>query len=283
MKLGLALEGGANRTIFSAGVTDGLLDLGIMADHITGVSAGIAYGVSYASRQRGRNLQILLNFANDDRYMGSSHMLNPLNNCYFNLDFIYDEIPNRLLPFDYDTLAAHPGTVEAVVTDVETGQAAYLPVDPADKQSTLLQATCAMPMLFPIMQVGGISCMDGGVADPIPFRRVLDAGCDRVIVVATRERAYEKKQEKALAAATRMYRKYPAFADALKRRAEVYNRQREELFQLEQQGDIFLFLPYNTEGFSRMERNLDKIRALWQSGVDQVHARQSQLLDYLNA
>lgn len=281
MKLGLALEGGANRTIFSAGVLDGLLDLGIMADHVTGVSAGIAYGVSYVSRQRGRNLAILENFVNDDRYMGSSHMLNPLNNCYFNLEFIYDEIPNQLLPFDYDTLASHRGTVEAVVTDVNTGEAAYLPVDPADKKSTVLRASCALPMLFPVIEADGISCMDGGVTDPIPFRRVLDAGCDRVIVVATRERAYEKKQEKVLTAAARMYRKYPAFVDALKRRAEVYNQQREEMFRLEQQGDIFLFLPYNTEGFSRTERNLEKIRALWQSGVDQAHARQKCLEDFL--
>lgn len=281
MKLGLALEGGANRTIFSAGVLDGLLDLGIMADHVTGVSAGIAYGVSYVSRQRGRNLAILENFVNDDRYMGSSHMLNPLNNCYFNLDFIYDEIPNHLLPFDYETLAAHNGTVEAVVTDVNTGEAAYLPVDPADKKSIVLQASCALPMLFPIIEADGISCMDGGVTDPIPFRRVLDAGCDRVIVVATRERAYEKKQEKVLTAAARMYRKHPAFVDALKRRAEIYNQQREEMFRLEQQGDIFLFLPYNTEGFSRTEKNLEKIRALWQSGVDQAHARQKLLEEFL--
>lgn len=281
MKLGLALEGGANRTIFSAGVMDGLLDLGIMADHVTGVSAGIAYGVSYVSRQRERNLNILLNYVNDDRYMGSSHMLNPLNNSYFNLDFVYDEIPNRLLPYDYDALAAHTGTVEAVVTDVNTGAAAYLPVDPTDKQSILLRATCALPMLFPIIETAGISCMDGGVVDPIPFRRVMDAGCDRVIVIATRERAYEKKQEKVLSAAARMYRKYPAFVDALKHRAEVYNRQREELFQLEQQGDIFLFLPYNTEGFSRTERNLEKIKAMWQSGVDQAHARQKLLAEYL--
>lgn len=281
MKLGLALEGGANRTIFSAGVLDGLLDLGIMADHVTGVSAGIAYGVSYVSRQRGRNLAILENYANDDRYMGSSHMLNPLNNCYFNLDFIYNEIPNQLLPFDYDTLAAHPGTVEAVVTDVNTGEAAYLPVDPTDKKSMVLRASCALPMLFPIIEADGISCMDGGVTDPIPYRRVLDAGCDRVIVVATRERAYEKKQEKVLTAAAKMYRKHPAFVDALKRRAEIYNQQREELFRLEQQGDIFLFLPYNTEGFSRTEKNLEKIRALWQSGVDQAHARQESLMEFL--
>lgn len=281
MKLGLALEGGANRTIFSSGVTDGLLDLDIMADHVTGVSAGIAYGVSYISRQRGRNLQILRDYVNDDRYMGSSHMLNPLNSCYFNLDFVYDEIPNRLIPFDYEAFAAYPGVAEAVVTDVDTGEAAYLTLPKRDEKFMALRATCALPMLFPIIEADGLRCLDGGVTDPIPYRHVIDAGCDKVIVVATRERAYEKKQEKLLSAAGRMYRKYPQFVEALKRRAEVYNRQREELFRLEQQGDIFLFLPYNTAGFSRTEKNLDKIHALWQSGVDQVHARERELRDYL--
>ncbi len=281
MKLGLALEGGANRTIFSSGVTDGLLDLGIVADHVTGVSAGIAYGVSYLSGQRGRNLEILTGYVNDERYMGPSNLLNPLNGSYFNLDFIYDEIPNRLVPFDYDAFENYAGTVEAVVTDVETGQPAYLSVPRRDEKCMALRATCAMPMLFPIVEADGILCLDGGVSDPIPFRRVLEAGCDRVIVVATRERCYEKKRETLMTAAYQKYRKYPQLVDALKRRAEVYNTQREELFRLEKQGDVFLFLPYSTEGFSRTEKNLEKIKALWQSGVDQVHARKKQLRDYL--
>ena len=283
MKLGLALEGGAVRTIFSSGVCDGLLDLGIMPDHVTGVSAGIAYGVSYLSRQRGRNLEILLKYVNDDRYMGSSHMLNPLNNCYFNLDFVYNTIPNQLVPFDYEAFGAFPGTVEAVVTDVRTGKPVYIPVSRTDRYSTTLRATCALPMLFPVIETEGIPSLDGGVTDPIPFRHVLEEGCDKVIVIATRERDYAKKQEKALTAAAKMYRKYPAFVDALKHRAEVYNAQRQELFRLEQQGDIFLFCPYNTTGFSRTEKNLEKIRALWQSGVDQALARETQLRDYLDA
>lgn len=281
MKLGIALEGGAVRSIFSSGVCDCLLDLGIMADHVTGVSAGIAYGVSYVTRQRRRNLDILENYVNDDRYMGGSHMLNPLNNSYFNLDFIYDEIPNKLLPFDYDALRAFPGTVEAVVTNVETGKPEYLPVPADDPKNILLQATCALPMLFPIIETQGVKCLDGGVVDPIPFRRVMDMGCDRVIVVATRERDYAKKQEKVLSAAGRKYKNYPALVDALKRRAETYEAQREELFRLERQREVFLFCPYNTTGFSRMEKNLEKIRAMWQSGYDQCCAREKQLRDYL--
>ena len=42
-----------------------------MADYVVGVSAGIAYGVSYVSKQPRRNLEILTRFVNDRRYMGA--------------------------------------------------------------------------------------------------------------------------------------------------------------------------------------------------------------------
>ena len=78
MKTGLVLEGGAFRTIFSSGVCDAFLDLGLpMPDYTIGVSAGIAYGVSYLSRQSRRNLQLLTTYANDKRYIGLGNLLNP--------------------------------------------------------------------------------------------------------------------------------------------------------------------------------------------------------------
>lgn len=281
MKLGLVLEGGANRTIFSAGVCDALLDMNIMADHVTGVSAGIAYGASYVSRQKGRSLEILRRYANDDRYMGASHMINPLNGSYFNMDFIFQQIPNQLLPYDYDALREYSGVAEAVVTNLLTGEADYLPLDSSDPENKAILASCALPLMFPVIEVDGVPYLDGGVADPIPVQRALDVGCDKIIVATSRERNYEKKQEKAMTAAARKYKAYPKFVDTLKRRAEIYNREREEIFRLEKQGDIFLFLPYSTEGFSRTERNFEKIHALWQSGYDQAMAREGQLREYL--
>ena len=78
MKTGLVLEGGALRTIFSSGVCDAFLDLGLpMPDYTIGVSAGIAYGVSYLSRQSRRNLKLVTTYANDHRYMSWRNMLNP--------------------------------------------------------------------------------------------------------------------------------------------------------------------------------------------------------------
>ena len=87
MKTGIVFEGGAFRTIFSCGVMDAFLEKNIMPDYIIGVSAGAAYGVSYASRQPGRNLKIILDYCDDKRYMGINNLLNPKNKCYYGLDF----------------------------------------------------------------------------------------------------------------------------------------------------------------------------------------------------
>lgn len=133
MKTGIVLEGGALRTIFSSGACDGLLEAGLLPDYVIGVSAGIAYGVSYVSRQFGRNLEILTKYANDKRYMGKRNLLRPANRCYFGLKFTYEDIPNRLVPFDYDTFAAFPGEVEAVVTNLNTGKAGVPAGTPAGR------------------------------------------------------------------------------------------------------------------------------------------------------
>ena len=196
MKTGIVLEGGAIRTIFSSGVCDALLTGNIMTDYVIGVSAGIAYGVSYVSRQIGRNLDIMVNYVNDKRYMGMSNLLRRNNRAYFGLDFVFGEIPNRLIPFDYDTFYAYPGVVEAAVTNLDTGRAEYFPVDRSDRNFTILQATCAMPLLFPIFRIDGKPCLDGGAADAIPFDRAFEMGCDRVIVVLTRERSFRRQPEK---------------------------------------------------------------------------------------
>lgn len=281
MKTGLVMEGGALRTIFSTGVCDALLDLGLDTDYFIGVSAGIAYGVSYLSGQKGRNLEIVTRFARDKRYMGWGNLLRRDNRSYFGLKFAYEEIPNRLVPFDYEAFAAWGGQAEAVVTSLRTGQAVYLPVPRRDDNFLLLQASCAMPLLFPSFDLGDGPVMDGGVADAIPFERALEAGCDRVTVILTRERSYHKKPERLQPLIDLVYHRWPAFCDTMRRRAERYEAQREKLFALEREGRALVIAPKSTAGFSRVERDLDKIRALWQEGYDEGMARREELSAFL--
>ena len=171
--------------------------------------------------------------------------------------------------------------MEAAVTNLDTGKAEYLPVDGNDKSFTILQATCALPFLFPIFHIDGKPFMDGGAADAIPFDRAFEKGCDRLIVVLTRERDFRRQPEKLQPLIDRVYRKYPNFCDTMRRRADTYNEAREKLFQLEKEGRVLLFAPHNTQGFSRTERDVAKIQALWQDGYDEGMARLDEVRSFL--
>lgn len=267
MKTGLVLEGGALRTIYSCGVCDALLDAKVpLPDYFVGVSAGIAYGVSYLSKQSRRNLKVITTYANDPRYMSMRNLADPRNKSYFGLEFTYKTIPERLVPFDYNAFEAYPGTVEAVVTNLTTGEAEYPQVPRLDSPNQHLIASCALPLMFPPVDLGGQLYVDGGCADPIPWKHALDAGCDRLVVVLTRERNYAKESSSTLCLIQQRYRKYPKFVEAMRLQAARYNACREELFAEEAKGNILVLAPEDTLGCSRTERDLETLRALWQSG-----------------
>ena len=281
MKTGLVLEGGGLRTIFSAGVCDAFLDLDLpMPNYTIGVSAGLAYGVSYLARQPRRNLKLVTTYANDPRYMSLRNLANPKNRSYFGLKFVYEAIPTRLLPFDYDAFDAYPGTVEAVVTNLNTGLAEYLPLPRRDCPNLLLEASCAIPMMFPAIEYGGQFYYDGGCADAIPWKRAFEAGCDRVVVVLTRERDYRKESDRSLRVLESTFRKYPAFVETMRTRAAHYNTSREELFALEQEGKLIVIAPEDTLGCSRTEKDTEVLRGLWQAGYFAAHRCSQQIREF---
>jgi predicted patatin/cPLA2 family phospholipase len=248
-------------------VCDAFLDAKLpLPDYFVGVSAGIAYGSSYLSRQNRRNLKMLTTYAADPRYMGWRNMANPKNRSYFGLKFAYDTIPNELVPFDYEAFQAYEGTVEAVVTNLATGQAEYLPVPRNEPFNKVILASTAIPLMFPVVELEGGKYLDGGCADAIPFRRALEEGCDRVVVILTRERDYRKEADGSLRAVEQAFRKYPAFVEAMRTRIQRYNESREELFRLEQEGKILVIAPEDTLGCSRTEKDPEILRALWQQG-----------------
>lgn len=277
MKTGILFEGGASRTIYSCGVMDRLLDADIMPDYILGVSAGITYATSYISKQKGRNLEMLTKYSNDSRYMGFRNLINPKNKAYYGLEFAYEKIPNELLPFDETTFSQFKGEAKAAVTNIETGEIEFLDIMPKATRTKTLIATCALPLLFPIVKINGKSYMDGGIADSVPYRQAFRDGCDRLMIVLTREAGYRKDFEKTLKLACVRYRKYPKFCDAMMTRAERYNQTMEEIEALEKNGDILVFRPTVSNGFSRLEKNVKKIGAMYADGYEQASKRINEI------
>ncbi len=279
MKLGIVMEGGASRTIFSCGVTDVLLEEDIMPDYFIGVSAGIAYGVSYLSKQKGRNLTIAQKYMNDKRYMGMRHLLKKKN--YYNIPFVFGEVPNKLLAFDYDTFEAYQGKVEACVTNIHTGKAEYIEVPRRDDKFDVLVASCALPILFQPVKVGKHYYLDGGLSDSIPYGHAIQEGCDKILVILTRERGYIKKPERAGDISRRLYKKYPNIVEDLKTRPERYNACIQDLMEREKSGEIFVIAPETTHGVGRTEADPEKLTLLYEEGCKQARAQMEGLKQYL--
>ncbi len=282
MKLGLVLEGGASRTVFSCGVMDVLLEESIIADMVVGTSAGIAFGVSYASMQRQRNMRLAAEFMGDKRYMGIRHLFDRNNKSYYNMQFVYDDVPNIHLPFDWNAFENFRGDVIGVCTNVKTGKAEYLPVSRTDRTLPVLRASCALPILFPFIKIDGKDYLDGGISDSIPYNYALEQGCDKVIVVLTRERGYVKHTGKSVKLAERIYRKYPELVKALDNRADNYNQQIKQLRALERDGKAFVIEPITTMGVKRTEGKADKLLPLYHHGVSVAKENINALKSYLS-
>ena len=69
--------------------------------------------------------------------------------------------------------------------------------------------------------------------------------------------------------------------DAIQRRHIVYNENMKDVFALEREGRVLLFAPSSTRGFHRTERDVEKIRALWQDGWEQGMARLDEVERFL--
>ncbi|MCD8095268.1 MAG: patatin family protein [Ruminococcus sp.] len=280
--LGIIAEGGASRTVYTAGVMDALLDLGIYADYFIGVSAGIAFGVSYCSNQSGRNKALVTDYMWTNEYSGIRHLFRPSNRSFYNLDYVFGKVPNELLPFDFDAFASFKGKCISVMTDLETGQPYYPDTPRNDPKLTHLRASCALPILFPPIEIDGRLYMDGGISDSLPFNQAIMDGCDKIIVILTRERGFQKTDEPTEKLIKRAYRQYPEFVEMFCSRAKRYNESMAELERLRASGKAFVFNPKKELLVKRTDNDPDKLLRLYDYGYKHTMWAKDALNRYLS-
>lgn len=280
--VGLVLEGGANRTYYSIGILDAFLDNNIEVDFLVGVSAGIANGISFISKQRGRGLKLGLNFVNDKRYMGARYYLKKGNRSYYNINFVFKDIPRTELPFDYDTFSSFKGNVYAVVTNISNGRSEYIKVDDYNDSWRVILASCSLPIMFRPVELNGNLYMDGGCSDPLPVKFAYESGCDKVIAVLTREREYAKEKGIESDFSSVLFRKNKPFANVLKNRDIIYNKSKRFIFEKEKEGSAFVFAPKCTRGWKRNERRPHMLQYMYDEGYDDATKRINELKDFID-
>lgn len=259
---GLVLEGGAMRGMFTAGVLDTLMENGITADLVVGVSAGALFGVNYLSGQKGRAIRYNKRFNSDPDYLGLRPLLREGN--IVSTEYAYTRVPHELDPFDDETYQASGVPFYAVVTNVHTGQPEYIHIRSVYEQMDVLRASGSMPFVSHSVTIDGKRYLDGGISDSIPFLWMAKQGCDKIVVVLTRDIHYRKKPS---GRSVEVYQlKYPAIARLLRTRHQRYNECVSELKQWERAGKAFVIRPSEPITIHSIESDPEKLQAVYDLG-----------------
>ena len=282
MKIGLIMEGGAMRGMFTAGVLDVLMENGLVTDGAIGVSAGAVFGCNYKSHQIGRVIRYNTEYCNDKRYASFKNLVKTGN--LYSEQFCYHEVPERLDPFDEAAFAASPMDFFVVCTDVKTGEPIYHKCRTGDAEDVRwMEASASMPLAAKIVKIGHYGLLDGGVADSIPVRFFESIGYKRNLIILTQPKGYVKKKNKFLPAIRARYFRYPAFVEAVADRHERYNEITSYISMLEQAGQAYVIRPPIPLEIGAMERDPAQLRRVYETGRAVAQIQVEKIRDFLNA
>jgi predicted patatin/cPLA2 family phospholipase len=265
MKRGLVLEGGAMRGLWTAGITDVMMEHDIWPDGLIGVSAGAAFGCNYKSRQIGRAIRYNMRFAKDSRYSGIRSLLT--TGDYFNAEFDYHIVPKQYEIYDDDAFNRNPMEFIVVCTDVETGEAVYKPLTEANYDTyEWIHASASMPLVSKVVSIQGRKLLDGGVADSIPLAYTESIGYDRNVVVLTQPLGYQKEHNRLMPLMRLALRRYPEMIKALDYRHIMYNKQLEYVAQAEREGRCLVIRPDAKIPIGHISHNPQQMQHVYQIG-----------------
>ncbi len=279
LDLNLVVEGGALRGIFAAGVMDFLMDMGVWAKNLIGVSAGSLCGYNYVSGERGRTCYVNVRMCTDWRYLSFKSFL-VTGNAY-GVRFAFHEVPEKYCVSDTEGFRNSPCNLIAVVTNLETGKAEYKHIVEPVTDWPILRASSAMPFVSQTVKLDDGKYLDGGVADAIPvdFSRAL--GAEKHLVLLTQDRDFVKKENRLFELGRIFYHNYPRFCDTMESRHLVYNDVRARIEKMHEAGEIYAIYPPTRPEVSHMETDRIKVFDLYMEGWLEAQRQWPQIKAYL--
>ena len=280
MKKGLVLEGGAMRGIFTTGVLDVLMENNITFDGAIGVSAGACFGVNIKSKQIGRAFRYNMKYAKDPRYASVQSWIK--TGDFFNAEFCYHTLPEKLDPMDSVTYSQNPMKFYLVSTDIESGEPYYYDVkDINDESLDFVRASASMPVFASPVHINGHIYLDGGISDSIPIKKFQEMGYEKNVVVLTQPENYVKKPQSMMKAIRVKYHKYPNMVRDLELRHEKYNDTIAYIKEEVAKNNVFVIQPKAKLDIGRIEHDRKRIRAVYEEGRKTAMKRLEKLKMFL--
>jgi predicted patatin/cPLA2 family phospholipase len=278
---GLVLEGGGMKGLYTAGVLDFFLDKGIEFSSVYGVSMGACNLCSYLSKQRGRALDVSVDYLDSKHYCSFESLA--ITGDLFNEDMCYHLIPEYLYPFDYDTFNKYEGKAYSVCTDIVTGRPEYFRLRDMKKDIEKIHASASLPLVAKNVKIDGRYYLDGGLSDSIPLEKSILDGNRKNIVVMTKEVGFIRKptSKAQLALIKARYVKYPKVYEAMAERHIHYNNTLDFIKRQEENGQAFVIRPAEKSNVRRVEKDKERLKALYDEGYQDAEASYGRIQKYL--
>lgn len=281
MKCGLIIEGGSRKGMFSAGIIDVLLQEKIEFQYVAGVSAGAHGAINYVSGQIGRTKTTLTprKIRNNKK---ANNIRDGIYTEYFKMNYEYAY--NKKSPFDFKAFFASDKECEIGVTCAETGKIAFFSEKKNERRLLCyMAASCALPMLFPLVNIDGKHYGDGCITDSIPYDRAFEMGCDKVVVVSTKKvgKAPTDFSKLKFILSPLYKRKFPELYKAMLARSETYERQRAVMQQLEEEGKIMVIRP-DVMYCSAFETDPVKLDTGYKHGIEVGHRELENIKKFIS-
>ncbi|MFY9283688.1 MAG: patatin family protein [Miniphocaeibacter sp.] len=268
--IGIIDVGGGMKAIYSAGVLDYCLDKKIYFDYALGVSAGSGNLTTYTARQRGRNYTFYIDYVFRKEYMSIRNFIKKGEYC--DLDYPYSVLSNEdgENPLDYDTFIKSKTNLNVVATDAETGKAVYFNKKEMKRNDYwLCKASSTIPIVSKPFVRDGKRYYDGGIADPIPIKKALEDGCEKIIIVLSRPKNFKKSLRKSDKMSKIILKKYPETVEAIYNRANKYNRVLNKVLTDEKlRNKVLILAPTDNFGVDTLSKKKDELNRLYYMGYD---------------
>ncbi|WP_018156348.1 patatin-like phospholipase family protein [Demetria terragena] len=282
----LIFEGGAMRASHGSGALVALLEAGVFPNWVGGISAGASQSLNFLTRDRWRARAAFTVFAADPRFGGLRSFAR--GDGYFNAQFIYEEAgqEDNVLPFNWEAFRTNATKARIGALNAETGETIYWGRSTMSTPEDLfvrVRASSTLPVMMPPIRVDGELYVDGalGRSGGIALEAAQADGYRKFLVVLSQPRDFIKHPGRQERLAAKAFHQYPAVAEALVKRPERYNTVRQELFDLESQGDAYLFVPDEADLVSGTERKVTRLTASHEAGKAQAEAEMPQIKEFL--
>lgn len=252
---------------------------------VGGVSAGSSHTVNFLSRDVIRSEESFVDFAKNPSFGGLGSLLR--GNGYFNAEYIYEKSADKDMPFDWETFEANPAQMCISAARADTGESVYWgreDVATLDELMVRVRASSTLPLIMPMRVIDGAPYVDGAMGESggILIEQAEKAGFEKFLFLGSKPRGYVRPKVSRPTALRRVFRKYPAVAEAMIERPPKYNRSKDRLLELEKEGRAQLFFPEDMQVTST-EHDVAKLRSNFEAGRAQTYAEWPAWREFLTA